>query len=121
MQELKCRVWDKRDQKMREVTELYWSTKEICCIEDTANGEHDVLIPWDEYAVLMMAIGTKDKRSKEIFEGDILGWQYLEEGSGVVKYSDVYASYEPFNQLRLERVKTFEIIGNIYENPEVLQ
>lgn len=75
----------------------------------------------DSYWPIMQFTGLKDKNDTEIYEGDILRWHYMEEGVGVVKYSDRYASFEPFNQLRFDAVAdTFEVIGNIYENPELL-
>jgi uncharacterized phage protein (TIGR01671 family) len=73
-------------------------------------------------AVLMQFIGLRDKKGNGIYEGDIVRWRYMEEGTGVVKYSDKYASWQPFNQLRYESVvDTFEVIGNIYENTELLK
>lgn len=67
------------------------------------------------------SVGLTDKHSVEIYEGDILRWKYIDEGTGVVKYSERAASYKPFNQLRLEVVDKFEIIGNMYDSPELLE
>ena len=70
--------------------------------------------------------GLKDKNNKEIFEGDILGTQ---DGllNGVVEYrTDLgmltnslirYNNFERLCNIASER----EIIGNIYENPELLE
>lgn len=74
---------------------------------------------------IMQFIGLKDKDGNEIYEGDILefpfekgiafvindGFRFAVEspGSGAVDYEDENV------------LKTTAIIGNIYENPELLQ
>lgn len=85
--------------------------------EDKRNGE-DV--------VLMQSTGLFDKNGKEIFEGDILG---TKDGllNGVVEYrSDLgmwtnsLIRYNNFERL-CSVANSREIIGNIYENPELLE
>jgi uncharacterized phage protein (TIGR01671 family) len=76
---------------------------------------------------LMQATGLKDKNGKEIFEGDILHGNDGEDFWDVVKYDkndavwireSVYCS----SMLYLyENTETPSIVGNIYENPEVLR
>ena len=75
---------------------------------------------------LMQSTGLKDKNGQEIFEGDILG---TKDGllNGVVEYrSDLgmwtnslikYNNFERLCNVATSR----EIIGNIYENPELLE
>ena len=74
----------------------------------------------------MQSTGLKDKNSQEIFEGDILG---TKDGllNGVIEYrSDLgmwtnslirYNNFERLCNVATSR----EIIGNIYENPELLE
>lgn len=78
---------------------------------------------------LMQSTGLKDKNGKEIFEGDIVDYKGRE---AVVKWHGSYASfiYRFVDGLK-ERVSewdplflacyNFEVIGNIYENPELLE
>ena len=78
---------------------------------------------------LMQSTGLKDKNGKEIFEGDIVDYKGRE---AVVKWHGSYASfiYRFVDGLK-ERVSEwdplflacyhFEVIGNIYENPELLE
>src|SRR4051812_20154208 len=54
--------------------------------------------------------GRKDKNRRDIYADDIVKYHYMEEGRGVVKYSENFVSYEPFNQLRESVWDTIEII-----------
>jgi formylmethanofuran dehydrogenase subunit C len=67
-----------------------------------------------EYGKVMQFTGVKDKNGKEIYEGDILNFDGLVEfknGSFIVN------GWEPLGEMATEKQ---EIIGNIYENPELL-
>lgn len=63
--------------------------------------------------VLMQFTGLLDKNGKEIYEGDILrglGKVYFHQGKFCVEYGEEWGWIS----------KNAEIIGNIYENPELL-
>ena len=130
----KFRAWDKHGQKMFSGTELIiWNNnvyandgKELSC---------DYLKGWsidEEY--LMQSTGLLDRNRKEIFEGDI-----ITNGEAVVdvKNHPTLGFYTVVNDVERffgsnTSIKDFEndveefssvteIIGNIYENPELLE
>jgi uncharacterized phage protein (TIGR01671 family) len=74
--------------------------------------------------ILMQYTGLKDRYGKEIYEGDIVktcrrvGRGYRENEVGIVHYSDIIAKYHPYDLTTTERC---EVIGNLYENPELIQ
>ena len=88
--------------------------------EDERNGE-DV--------ILMQSTGLFDKNGKEIFEGDILDYKGRK---ALVRWHGSYASFiyrfvdelqkrnTEWKLLYLAYMKC-EIIGNVYENPELLE
>lgn len=123
------RVWDKHRKQMNhrvlvgncdENSDYY--TCPVIWVEESQNWQH-----FDDYDCIMQSTGLKDKNGKEIFEGDILHGKD-DEGDflDIVKYdkdnavwirgSVYYSSSLNFN----ENVKTLSVVGNIYENPEIL-
>ena len=83
--------------------------------------------------ILMQYTGRKDINDKEIFEGDIVSFDdctstesgYCERGCiGVVEWCNETASFEVSNRLSAESYEVLDecvIIGNIYENPELME
>ena len=80
--------------------------------------------------ILMQFTGLKDKNGKEIYEGDII---ICRDGKFVIEYEDRFAQFIMTNK-KLVRdaeqlyeqdadtcMRSIEVIGNIYENPELLE
>lgn len=93
------------------------------------NGTNLFLFKQNEFE-LMQSTGLVDKNGKEAFEGDIIKFdgKYTkakrliryseEEGRLVACYTDFVYDYCDFNK---EWISQWEVIGNIYENPELLK
>ena len=124
----KFRAWLKKEQKMdNEIDHISWLEDELYCI-----GDGITYMVLAEDLVLMQSTGLKDKNGKEIFEGDILA---VEADDGViilkVSWDDEHALFviktKKFNEeaalaeLVDDNSYPFEVIGNIYENPELLE
>ena len=84
----------------------------------------------DRY-ILMQYTGLKDKNGKEIYEGDIVKVFLSCKGDYItaeIKYSEEYAQYIIVNTRciiheaeSLGDYNELEIIGNIYDNPDLLE
>lgn len=102
---------------------------EICDIYEISDCES---IDGTRYEVIPETIGQftglYDKNGKEIYEGDIVGIDYLSYiVTGVVTYSTKDAMYILTNTNSiadenepLGDYKNLEVIGNTYDNPELL-
>lgn len=113
MREIKFRAWDTVDKDFWQGILLLPDMPIMYFPPKFKQNEHPLV--WQQYT------GLKDKNGKEIYEGDI-----LQNRNGV--FSEVKWDLEQsrwlslsfgMTQKAIQRDKLF-IIGNIYENPELL-
>ena len=125
----KFRAWDKELQTMLDVSLIDFK-KGVLVGEHWKFGETNFM-SFDEIE-LMQSTGLKDNNGKEIFEGDILAFETNDEVINVNVFWDEehalfmfeskkYNEQEPLAELVENNTYPFEIIGNIYENPELLE
>lgn len=88
---------------------------------------------WNKNVVLMQSTGIKDKNGVEIYEGDILKLRAIflapDDKIGYLEYSPKYGYSIILEGNRLYRQEywastnklNYEVIGNIYENPELIE
>ncbi|MEV0360105.1 YopX family protein [Nocardia sp. NPDC050697] len=71
---------------------------------------------------LMQYVGLKDKNGREIYESDIIRVpDYARNFTTSVEYSEFYVGFKPFAEISRTMYDSIEVIGNIYENPALLQ
>jgi uncharacterized phage protein (TIGR01671 family) len=64
--------------------------------------------------------GLLDKNGKEIYEGDILGWESCEGTKNQIRWAVEFSPSRGFKTWSSSKNDEI-IIGNIYENPELLK
>lgn len=126
--EIKFRIWDIENKEMLKVQELDF--------EPTFYGGRIAIRPYQyndyfdtEDMILMQYTGLDDKNGKEIYRGDIVqglfAEQYESKMKGQVIYSNEQASYMIIasndDEWDLGYLDNLEVIGNIYENSELLE
>lgn len=143
MNNLKFRVWDKKLKLLGNVSYIDFKNKKI--IYHNYNGLFNYYVNFEDVEI-MQSTGLFDKYGVEIYEGDIVKFPELydfydfEEGvtvnvASVVKKGncftlDNFVGEDGATERELENYectfddldfKNFEIIGNIYENKELIQ
>ena len=125
----KFRAWHNQLSRMMLIKSMWFQDGRLEEIELNDAVMNDYITVSPDEIELMQSTGLKDKNGKEIFEGDIVDYKGRE---AVVKWHGSYASfiYRFVDGLK-ERVSEwdplflacyhFEVIGNIYENPELLE
>jgi hypothetical protein len=105
MKEIKFRVWKKHLKEMRyDLSQFY--------IGDFGKKGF----------IFMQYINLKDKNNKEIYEGDILESSKDDYLRSVIEYCNVkFALGKSSLSERIINHYELKIIGNIYENPELIK
>lgn len=126
MREIKFRAWNGKKMIYRGLHDKNWyytpKNDENGCHWAFPADQSDALFKIMEYT------GLKDKNGKEIYEGDIINigdkdeicsiektFIEYEGGSFIIKYLGFKYSLWNFDS------NDIEIVGNIYENPELLE
>jgi YopX protein len=106
MREIKFRAWDKINKYM------------FIIFDSTAKDWY--LPDWSDRYEVMQYTGLHDKNGKEIWEGDILAHEDFanrkQKVVGVMEWNETTAGFARFYPLH-----KFEVIGNIYKNPKLLE
>lgn len=120
-------VYDNRDEMYRIIIEIHYSTG-TCITTDNA--------PRVDASTICQCTGLKDKNGRLIWENDIVKRNFClysseakyeeRENCGIVKYDKEYARFgyqcSVFAMLsESKKHDTVEVIGNIFDNPELLE
>lgn len=126
------RVFDNDDKKMHDVIFLNYENNSV----EWYNGNNKKRAAFIEEVPTLQCTGLKDKNDKDIYDGDILKFKLLENFGAFgtkEKYIEIIApviyEYGGFfieqseNNIFLGQLpmSEIEVVGNIYENPELLE
>ena len=121
MREIKFRAYYKADKRIYEVLYLDFASNELGLWDEETEFDFECSF---EDVELMQYTDCKDKNGREIYEGDIV--KKSNGAIGQVVYLKATAGYKPYNNGQVfdlfeADARYLEVVGNIYENPEILQ
>lgn len=95
---------------------------------DGQNAKGGLLLPTDDDdLVFLQYTGLKDRNGREIYEGDIVQGEQpgrwhagVDKVLGAIRWSDYTSGFVVDGFGQLHRVNEIEVIGNKYENPELI-
>ena len=122
----KFRAWDTTKKEMFKDTFAITESGQVVVVDQSSVFVSPDYVFVDNL-VIMQSTGLLDKNGKEIFEGDILKSNkyitsvFYERGAYCVKFRRAPNTTVTMNAISfIEKYKT-RIVGNIYENPELLE
>lgn len=131
MREHKYKAWHKQEQKMYEVTAIYFGVQHGMGPNDIVNYVHlcnksRTYIDGREVELLEYT-GLKDKNKKDGYKDDLV--KLFDRSLFRIAWSNTYARFqmelakgeEMITVYNMDMLQYGEISGNIYENPELLE
>ncbi len=127
MREIKYRAWDKNTKIMIGANNPYVNQFIAGTVASAFTGLHEDNHPY----TFMQYTGLKDKNGVEIYEGDIVKWE--SEDYELYNYKIIFENCSYYAEsilgnksmiggtLAKDRNIYIEVIGNIYQNKELLQ
>lgn len=127
MRAIKFRAWDKDKKLMMRVSDISFGDDGLALtvvFQTSPKGEYYHGLVNGENGELMQFTGLKDRHDEDIYEGDIVtcegfGGSYIVEYQGCMFEGKHIESSNTF-PVDLE-MQNLTIIGNIYENPDLVK
>ena len=127
MVDIRFRAWHKLKKHM------YYDVQDIYCDSELGDCFGDILSAPSKFEV-MMYTGMTDNKGDEIYEGDIVSAKYIYDKRTTDKAQVIWredkASFglkslkgltnEEYELYKITAEHNLEVIGNTYENPELL-
>ena len=98
---------------------------------DTTENDRTIIIYFDRFgnkcrifvdpSTIGEYTGLKDKNGKKVFEGDILKAEIWWEQGGCYPHTETCFIEATFPNMYKNYFEKFEVVGNIYDNPELLR
>jgi len=124
MKELKIKAWLKKEKKMVAIIGIDFNYEYIRYTEDDNLFNENYKTAEFKNIELLQFTGLKDNGGQELYEADVIKFNDgIDDIYGLISYDDedgaYRVSYENITEHLLEREGDFEIVGNIFENPDL--
>lgn len=147
--ELKYKVWDKKTKKIRKIHSIAFNDKgDIKLVNMWGTdiiAQKEYVIQREKDYELLPSTGVEDINKKEAYLGHVLKKQVIkwlsekqkekcekdnsfyvvkkesDNNNMYLEYNFNVRGYWETNNLELRRIKDLEIVGNIYENPNMIK
>ena len=127
--EIKFKAWHKEEKILCDVTNLNSEGAFLVGVKkgaDQYTGKFVVYAPEDgrfclnEEIELLQYLGEKDKNGKEVYEGYVVEHEFETDYGPLLHRDTVTYCAGAFYPMCEKPMSEFEVIGNIYENPELI-
>ena len=124
MKEFKIKAWLKKENKMVAIIGIDLNYQYIRYTDDGNLFKDDYKIAEFKDIELLQFTGAKSKAGQEVYEADVIKFNDgIDDIYGLISYDDedaVYCvSYENVIEHLSNMAGDFEIVGNIFENPDL--
>ena len=124
MKEFKMKAWLKKEKKMVAIIGIDFNYEYIRYTEDDNLFNENYKTAEFKNIELLQFTGLKDNGGQELYEADVIKFNDgIDDIYGLISYDDedgaYRVSYENITEHLLEREGDFEIVGNIFENPDL--
>ena len=124
MKEFKMKAWLKKEKKMVAIIGIDFNYEYIRYTEDDNLFNSDYKTAEFKDIELLQFSGVKDNGGQELYEADVIKFNDgIDDIYGLISYDDEDAtyrvSYENITEHLSDLEEDFEIVGNIFENPDL--
>lgn len=124
MKEFKMKAWLKKEKKMVAIIGIDFNYEYIRYTEDGNLFNENYKTAAFKDIELLQFSGAKDKAGQELYEADVIKFNDgIDDIYGLISYDDEDGSYRVSYENITEHLSNlegdFEIVGNIFENPQL--
>ena len=124
MREFKMKAWLKKEKKMVSIIGIDLNYQYIRYSDDGNLFKDDYKIAEFKDIELLQFTGAKSKAGQEVYEADVIKFNDgIDDIYGLISYDDedgtYRVSYENITEHLSDLEGDFEIVGNIFENPDL--
>ena len=124
MKEFKMKAWLKKEKKMVAIIGIDFNYEYIRYTEDANLFNENYKTAEFKDIELLQFSGAKDKAGQELYEADVIKFNDgIDDIYGLISYDDedgtYRVSYENITEHLSDLEGDFEIVGNIFENPDL--